>query len=112
MAGLEADHSPASSVEVTNEWRHTPTPHMPSWCVQEQFTFNKTVKHDEVISIWLKKRPKTRQNVCPDGTCRNGRCAMVSPSGGRGERERETDRERERQRERQIERERQIISIS
>jgi len=30
--GREADHSPAPSVEITNEWRHTSTPPIrPSW---------------------------------------------------------------------------------
>ena len=48
---------------------------------RNRFTFNKAVQHDEVISIWLKKRPKTRQNVSLDGACRNGRCASFSPSG-------------------------------
>jgi hypothetical protein len=58
---------------------------------RNRFTFNKTVQHDEVISIRLKKRPKTRQNVSPGGTWRNGRCATFSPSG-EGERERERER--------------------
>jgi hypothetical protein len=46
---------------------------------RNRFTFNKTVQHDEAISMWLKKRPKTRQHVSPDGTGRNGRCATFSP---------------------------------
>jgi len=36
--GVEAagDHSASSGVDVKNEWKHTPTPLMPSWCAQGQ----------------------------------------------------------------------------
>jgi len=29
-------HSPPSSTEVKNDWSHTSSPLMPSWCIQEQ----------------------------------------------------------------------------
>lgn len=88
--GCEADHSPASSDKVKNEWRCPSTPHMPLWQAQGQLylylQFTTCVLHQlhtvhvknmNVLMQYVSKHSFTSHNKCgPQFTSLVAGCAL------------------------------------